>query len=265
MRWWPTAGGSLPDDVSPTVFVLLHGGRHGGWCWQRVARRLRASGHEVYTPTLTGLGERSHLNGPHIGLDTHVEDLVSVFEYEDIEDAVLVAHSYGGIVATAAMEEIAERVRLMVYLDALMPHTGESLFSIIGPTAAQARIDRAATDGEGWYIAPTDASYWGVTDPDDIAWVNARVTSQPLKTYQDSVVSADRAWAHPATFIECRPSAMEPLTNPRERAKVDPRFHYHVLDAAHDVMITAPDELTALLLTSSTTMTPQNGARPSVS
>jgi pimeloyl-ACP methyl ester carboxylesterase len=237
---------STKEESPP--FVLLHGGRHGGWCWRRVARRLRAAGHVVHTPTLTGLGERSHLNGPHIGLDTHVRDLVSVFEFEDISDSVLVAHSYGGIVATAAMEEIAERVRLMVYVDAVMPRSGESLFSIIGPVAAQARTDRAAAEGEGWYIATTDASYWGVTDQDDIAWVNSKTTSQPIKTYQDAVVSADRAWEHPAMFIECRPSAMEPLTNPRERAKVDPHFHYHVLDAAHDVMITAPDELAELLL-----------------
>jgi pimeloyl-ACP methyl ester carboxylesterase len=197
---------------------------------------------------LTGLGERSHLNGPHIGLETHVRDLVSVFEWENISDAVLVAHSYGGIVATAAMEEIAERVRQIVYVDALMPRTGESLFSIIGPVAAQARLDRAAAEGEGWYIAPVDASYWGVTDPDDIAWVNSKVTSQPIKTYQDPVASADRAWKHPAWFIECRPSAMEPLTNPRARAETDPRFHYRVLDAAHDVMVTAPRELTEILI-----------------
>lgn len=239
------------DGRTPT-FVLLHGGRHGGWCWQQVARRLRAAAHDVYTPTLTGLGERSHLNGPHIGLETHVRDLISVFEWEDITDAVLVAHSYGGIVATAAMEEIADRVRVLVYVDALMPRTGESMFSIIGPAAAQVRIDRAADEGEGWYIAPTDASYWGVTDPDDIAWVNSKVSPQPIKTYQDAVACAERAWQHPAMFIECRPSAMEPLTNPRERAKVDPSFHYHVMDAAHDVMVTAPDELTELLLSATT-------------
>ena len=234
--------------TKPTVFVLLHGGRHGGWCWQRVARRLRAAGHDVHTPTLTGLGERSHLNGPHIGLKTHVQDLVSVFGYEDIDDAVLVAHSYGGIVATAAMEEIADRVRLLVYVDAIMPRTGESMFSIIGPVAAKARLDRAATEGDGWSIPPSDASYWGVTDTDDIAWVNGKVTSQPIRTYQDAVVSAERAWAQPAVFIECRPSAMEPLTNPRKRAETDPHFRYDVLDAAHDVMVTAPDELVGLLL-----------------
>lgn len=236
-----------PDAV-PSTFVLLHGGRHGGWCWRYVARRLRAAGHTVHTPTLTGLGERAHLNGPHIGLGTHVQDLVSLFEYEDITHAVLVAHSYGGIVATAAMEAIADRVRILVYVDALMPRSGESLFSIIGPAAAQKRIDKSLDDGDGWSIAPTDASYWGVTDHADIAWVNSKTTPQPIKTYQDAVVSAERAWKHPAVFVECRPSAMEPLTNPRARAAADPSFRYHVLDAAHDVMVTAPEELTDLLL-----------------
>ncbi|MGW0582764.1 alpha/beta fold hydrolase, partial [Streptomyces sp. NPDC002920] len=99
-------------------FVLLHGGRHGGWCWKHVAAALRQEGHLVYTPTLTGLGERAHLLSPSIGLDTHVQDLVAVFEFEDIQDAVLVAHSYGGMVASGAMERIADRVRSLVLFDA---------------------------------------------------------------------------------------------------------------------------------------------------
>ena len=230
-------------------FVLLHGGRHGGWCWRRVAPQLRARGHEVYTPTLTGLGERSHLLSPDIGLDTHIADIVGVFEYEDIADAIFVVHSYGGIPATGAMESIAGRVRTLVYLDALLPRSGQSMLDIVGAgDTRDGMVQRAAAEGEGWFIPPSDASHWGVTDPDDLVWVNGKVTSQPFKTYQDPVPAAERAWAHPTVYIECRPSTPFPLDNPRARAADGGPYRYLVIDAAHDVMVTAPDELTALLI-----------------
>src|SRR5947199_7272840 len=109
---------SVVPSSGSAPFVLVHGGRHGGWCWRPVAALLRAAGHEVYTPTLTGLGERAHLLSPQISLDTHVRDVVAVFEFEDIRDAVLVGHSYAGMVVSGAMELIAERVRSLVLLDA---------------------------------------------------------------------------------------------------------------------------------------------------
>lgn len=240
---------AAPISTRPP-FVLLHGGRHGGWCWKRVASALRNAGHEVYTPTLTGLGERSHLLNRAIGLDDHVQDLVAVFEFEDIQDAVLVAHSYGGVVASGAMERIADRVRRIVYLDAHLPHTGESVFDMIGPARAANHVARAEEGGEGWYIPPSDASWYGVTDPDDAAWVTSRITAQPLKTYQDPVGSTKRAWSHPGMFIECVPSSLEPhiLDRARKRHADDPAYQYRVLHATHDAMVTAPAEVTDLLL-----------------
>jgi len=231
-------------------FVLVHGGRHGGWCWQRVATRLRDAGHEVCVPTLTGSGERAHLLTPQVGLDTHVRDLVAVFEYEDITGAVLVAHSYGGMVACGAMEEIAERVRSLVLLDAHLPRKGESVFDLNGPERAGAMIALADESGEGWFIPPADARRYGVTDAADRAWINARMTAQPLKTYQDPSGSTDRAWSHPGLFIECVPSALEPhlLERARARSDADPQIGYRVLAASHNAMVTAPDELTALLI-----------------
>jgi len=243
----------MTTDTEPVrpPFVLVHGGRHGGWCWRRVADRLRGAGHHVETPTLTGLGERAHLLNPDIGLDTHIRDVVAVFEFADLTDAVLVAHSYAGMVVCGAMEEIADRVRSLVFLDAHMPRTGESTLDQVDEVTAQRFITLADEKGEGWYLPPTDASYWGITDPDDAAWVNCRTTAQPLKTYLDRVGSTDRAWAHPGTFIECRsPSqaALIPFERPRARAAVDDHFQYRVLEASHDAMVTAPDALTALLL-----------------
>ncbi|MDT0549986.1 alpha/beta fold hydrolase [Streptomyces lonegramiae] len=242
----------MPAGPIPTrpPFVLLHGGRHGGWCWKHVASALRQQGHVVYTPTLTGLGERAHLLSPAIGLDTHVQDLVSVFEFEDIQDAVLVAHSYGGMVASGAMERIADRVRRIVFFDAHLPRTGESHCDMVGPVRAAKHVAMAQEGGEGWYIPTSDASWYGVTDPQDAAWVNSHTTAQPLKTYQDPVGNTDRAWNHPGMFIECVPSTLEPhaLERVRKQHADDPEFQYRVLHATHDAMVTAPEAVTKLLL-----------------
>jgi len=239
------------DAKARPSFVLVHGGRHGGWCWRRVSARLRGAGHEVCTPTLTGLGDRAHLLTPEVGLDTHIRDLVAVFEFEDLTDAVLVAHSYAGMVASGAMEQIADRVRRLVFLDAHMPKTGESTLDQVDAETAQRFRDLAEEKGEGWYLPPTDASYWGVTDPDDAAWVNRRTTPQPLRTYLDPVGDTSRAWAHPGTFIECGTPlrrGLIPLDRPRARSAADPAFRYRILDAGHDAMVTAPEALTRLLL-----------------
>jgi pimeloyl-ACP methyl ester carboxylesterase len=232
-------------------FVLLHGGRHGGWCWKHVAPRLRREGHEVFTPTLTGLGDRAHLAHPHIGLSTHVADLIALFDYEGIQDAILVAHSYGGVVANGAMEQIADRVRYLVYVDAQLPRTGESMLDLVGPEGAGKMRALVDEQGEGWYLPATDASYWGVTDPADLAWMNQRITAQPFKTYTDPVGPTDRAWTHPGLFIECAvPLGLFPipLDRARERARDDPRFAYQVLQTAHDAQVTAPTELARALL-----------------
>lgn len=231
-------------------FVLVHGGRHGGWCWRPVARRLRAAGHEVFTPTLTGLGDRSHLLTREVGLATHVEDVVATFEYEDIRDAVLVGHSYGGVPVTGALERIGDRVRVQVLLDAQVPRTGESVFDINGPERAKAMVALAEEGGEGWYIPPADASRYGVTDPVDAAWVNSRMTAQPLKTYQDPSGPTCRAWRHPGLYVECVPSSQEPhmLRRVRDRSAEDRHFGYRVLKTAHNAMVTDPDAVTALLL-----------------
>jgi pimeloyl-ACP methyl ester carboxylesterase len=231
-------------------FVLLHGGRHGGWCWARVSPLLREAGHDVYTPTLTGLGERAHLLSPDIGLSTHIQDLVNVFEFEDIEDAVLVAHSYGGVVASGAMEVIHDRVRTLVFLDALLTRAGETVLDIVPADLAQAIPEVAARDGEGWYLPTSDASFYGVSDPVDAAWVNSKLTAQPLRAYTEPLETNERAWSHPGAYIELRPSQTTPenLARAQERAATDEGFAYRVLDAAHDAMVTEPERLTEFLL-----------------
>jgi pimeloyl-ACP methyl ester carboxylesterase len=234
---------------SRSPFVLVQGGRHGGWCWARVARLLHAAGHDVYTPTLTGLGERSHLLTPDIGLATHVHDITAVFEFEEITDAVLAAHSYGGSVVASAMEHIADRVRSLVFIDAFMPLPGETVLDIVGADFAATLLEIIKQEGDGWFLPPTDASFYGVTDPDDVAWVNSKMTAQPLKTYTDPSGPTGRLWSHPGIFVECRPSTLRPeiRKRARDRSAVDQRFSYCLLDAAHDAMVTAPELVVQLL------------------
>lgn len=238
-----------PSQPESSPFVLLHGGRHGGWCWRRVASLLRRDGHDVHTPTLTGLGDRSHLLNRQIGLDTHIDDLIATFDYEDIRDAVLVGHSYGGMVVSGAMEAIADRVRTVVLLDAHMPYEGESVFDLNGESRAAAMIALADDHGESWYIPPADAGRYGVTDPDDVAWANKRMTAQPLKTYQDPSGPTDELWCHAGMFVECVPSSLEPhlLERARSRSKRDHGFHYRVLQTSHNAMVTDPQAVVGLL------------------
>lgn len=176
---------------------------------------------------------------------------MGVFEYEDITDAILVAHSYGGMVVSGAMAEIWPRVRHLVYLDGLLPRTGESVLDMIGPARSAGMTAIAAQHGEGWYIPPADASYYGVSDPDDAAWMNRRLTAQPLKTYQDEVGSTERAWNHATTFIQCTSSSLEQhvLDRARQRSVTAPQlFEYRLLDATHNAMVTAAPAVTELLL-----------------
>jgi pimeloyl-ACP methyl ester carboxylesterase len=239
----------MSDAGNNSPLVLVHGGRHGGWAWRDVAPRLRRLGHDVYTPTLTGLGERRHLLHPEIGLDTHIDDIVGVLEFEDLRDTVLVAHSYGGMPVAGAMERIAYRVRCVVWLDAHMPKAGESVFDLIGPERAERMTAMAAADGEGWFVPTSDASWWGLSGPDQIAWVNSKITPQPIKTYTDKIGPTDRAWSHPGTVITCNPSRLPERERERQlaRAESDAHFHHRVIDACHEPMITHPDELTRLL------------------
>ena len=125
------------------TYVLVHGAWGGGWKYARVAQRLRARGHLVFTPTLTGQGERSHLLSGSINLTTHVTDILNVIRYEDLSGVVLAGHSYGGMVVTAVADRIADRIAALVYLDAFVPQDGQSLFDINIPKNKQAFIDNA--------------------------------------------------------------------------------------------------------------------------
>lgn len=164
-----------------TSFVLLHGAWHGGWCWARVAPLLRARGHHVLTPTQTGLGERAHLLHAGITVDTFVQDLVGVLRAEELEHAVLVGHSMGGVAITGAADQVPERVRSLIYLDSRILENGESVQDQSTPELAAARSKAAAGSG-GVSLPPPPASAFGIPDGPDADWVTRRMTPHPFGT-----------------------------------------------------------------------------------
>jgi pimeloyl-ACP methyl ester carboxylesterase len=162
-----------------TTFVLVHGSCHGGWCWKKVTPLLRKYGHDVYFPTLTGLGERSHLVSKDIDLYTHIRDVTQVLECEDLNEVILVGHSYGGLVIGGVAERIPERIKRLVYLDAYIPQDNKSAFDI-EPGLETIYQERALKErGREWLVASYEPKVWGVTNPNDISWMEIRLSPMP--------------------------------------------------------------------------------------
>jgi pimeloyl-ACP methyl ester carboxylesterase len=174
----------MAEKFMAHTFVLVHGAWHGGWCWLRVADRLRSGGHKVFTPTLTGLGERSHLLRPDIDIDTHITDVVNVIKWERLTDVVLCGHSYGGFVISGVAEMIAEAVRSIVFLDAFVPRDGDTPQSLTGP-AIQEGI-RAALQRGDLSMPARSAAFFGVNEADR-AWVDALSVPQPIGTFTHKI------------------------------------------------------------------------------
>ena len=230
------------------TYVLVHGGGHGGWCYQRVARLLRSSGHEVYTPTLSGLGERSNLLSPDIDLELHVRDVVAVLHYEDLHDVILVGHSYGGMVITGAADRAADRIGRVVYLDAANPENGQSLVDVAGPIIESTRPLGAVVDGVELVLLPSPEAglFYGVTDPDDVAWMADRLTGHPWKCFEQPLRLTNHSAfaALPQYHIVCTSTlATRELM---EKARADGRLWE--IDTGHDLMITEPAAVTEALL-----------------
>jgi pimeloyl-ACP methyl ester carboxylesterase len=231
------------------TFMLVHGGFHGGWCWKKVLPLLRAVGHEVFTPTLTGLGERAHLLTPTTSLQTHVQDVTAALEYEDLSGVVLVGHSYGGMVITAVAERVPERLRHLVYLDAFVPGDGQALFDLITPEGRARHHDMARTSGEGWRIPPFSLEDLGVTAAEDLQWMRPRLAAQPLQAFMQPVhVSNFAARKLPRTLISCTVKQFPGHAAIAQRLRTDPAWRYREIATGHDAMITAPQQVADLLL-----------------
>jgi pimeloyl-ACP methyl ester carboxylesterase len=221
-------------------FVLLHGAWHGGWCWNRVAEPLRAAGHRVYTPTQTGLGERSHLISKNVTLDVFVQDLVNVFEWEDLNDVILVAHSFGGIASTGAADRIPNRIRHIVYLDSLILQPEQSAFDAIPADVAEARRKLSQEFSGGVSMPVPDPKAFGITDPADAAWLKAKCTPHPLQTYETRLTLKNPIGnGLPVTYVAVKPE-YGPTVAARQYAKTRRDWNYVELQAAHDAMVDQP-------------------------
>ena len=217
------------------TFVLVPGGWHGGWYFQPLARQLRQLGHDVYPVTLTGLGERSHLLSASVNLDTHIQDVVSLLECERIEDAILVAHSYGGMVVSGVADRLPERLAALVYCDAYVPEDGDSCFSLAGDVYRQRFLDGAKVDG------------YSVAAPSRL---DPRATAHPLASFLQAI-HLTGAWATVRRREFVYLSGWEDLTPFRptyDRLRSDPAWTVHTLPVGHNIIGQAPDKLLEILL-----------------
>lgn len=232
------------------TYVLVHGGGHGGWCYQRVAPLLRAEGHEVLTPTLTGLGERAHLLDDRVDLDRHVTDVAAVLRFEDLHDVILVGHSYGGMVITGTADREADRVGRLVYLDAATPVNGQSLVDVAGPVINAVRPMGKVVDGIELVLLPgPDAGLlYGVIDQADLAWMADRLTPHPWKCFEQPLVLSheDALWAIPQYHVVCTSTLPTRDRDQMARARAEGRLWD--IDTGHDLMITEPEKTADALL-----------------
>jgi pimeloyl-ACP methyl ester carboxylesterase len=228
-------------------FVLVHGTGHGGWCWQKVARLLRAGGHEVYTPTLTGLSDRSHLVDWGVNLTTHITDVTNLLFYEDISEVLLVGHSYAGMVITGVAARVPERLRLLVYLDAYVPDDGQSEAEL-WPAEMRAEIEADEAAGSG-LRPPPDPVFLGLSDPEMAAWAKQRITPQPLATYTEPVPAGNaQSAALPRGYIHCTAGPTTSLFGSFAAKARSRGWEMHEIATGHDAMLTAPRELVEILL-----------------
>lgn len=229
------------------TFVLVHGAYHGGWCWRRVADILEARGHKVYTPTLTGLGERSHLLTSSINLDTHIADIVNVFKWEDLEDAVLCGHSYAGWVISGAIEHVLAQVSSLVFLDAFVPEDGQTGYDLALSETQHASIEQAIRTGAMSRPAPPAESFQ--VNPKDRAWVDSKMTPQPLGVALQTIkLTGARDRVSKRTYIRATNFPSPRFDRYLARATANPGWHTYEVPSGHDVMVDMPERLAQILV-----------------
>ena len=228
-------------------FVLIHGSFHGGWCWASVARRLRAIGHHVHTPTLSGCAEHFHHASASVGLETHVRDVVDLLFYEDLRDVVLVVHSSAGMLAPGIANAAHDRLAGVIWLDAYVVPPGKTGFDLWSPDRlAVARASIAAGDP---FRQPLTPALLGIDDPVLASHVAARLTPHPLSTY-DQIVPAEIAEAAllPRLYVVCARGPLVSTFAPIVDSVRRQGWPIASIAGGHDVMLTHPKALADLVL-----------------
>lgn len=232
------------------TFVLVHGGGHGGWCYNKLSPLLRQEGHLVYSPSLTGCGDRKHTVTPDTDLETHIADIVNLMEYDELTDLILAGHSYGGMVITGVADRAPQRIRELVFLDAAHPTDGVSLRMNAAHRIEPAYEGAQFINGVELVLIPTPglAAFFGITDKDDAAWAEARFTPHPWKCFDQKLKlhNGDAAFQMPRTNINCTPTLLDSPEDMRAR-QVTGHRNYEI-DTGHDLMISEPRKLADMLL-----------------
>ena len=224
--------------------MLVHGAWHGAWCWRRVDRLLTRAGHDVFTPTLTGLCERSHLLTPAVDLDTHILDIVNELKWQELKDVVLVGHSYGGMVISGVAEKMEKAIASFVMLDAFMPENGQSVIDIWPAQMREGLL--AAERGGATTVPPRAAAAFNVNEKDR-AWVDAQCTPQPMKCFtQKLTLTGARERIGKKTYIRAA-SYANPYFDAGLASARAKKWQVHEVPCGHDVMLDMPERLTEIL------------------
>ena len=238
------------------TFVLVHGTWHGGWCWVHVADRLRALGHRVITPTATGCGERAHLIEPETGLETHITDMVRAIEWEELEDVILIGHSFSGITITGVADRIPERIRHIAFFDALIPTEARSAAIMPDPETGeypQWWLDRLPAFEDGYKMSFWDHYPAKMLVPEDdaenIAWLRRRLTWHPVRQWTDRLQLENGGWEpHARTCIHCVGQVYNPSSEAMIGPGRGPGWRFIELDTARNGFMTDPDAVTECFL-----------------
>ncbi len=236
------------------TIVLVPGAWHGGWCYGRVADLLRGSGHRVYTPTLTGLGERSHLLSRSINLSTHIADIANLIRWEDLRDIILIGHSYGGMVVTGVADALTDRVSALVYLDAFLPTAGKSFHGILPAEVAAAQIESARAS-DGLSVPPIAAAAFNVNEEDRL-WVDSLCTPHPLGTLTQTIeLTGSHERIETKSYVLATKNPVSLFQEFARSMRKEPSCVSYELPCGHDVMIDLPKETAAIIEETATRVT----------
>ncbi len=228
-------------------YVLVHGAWRGSWIWKHVRKELQARGHEVFAPTLTGIGERCHLLSPQVNLETHIADVINLIRWEELTGVVLCGHSYGGCVVTSVADRIPAKVSALFFVDAFVPENGQSLHDTLPPDARNEQLEAAKNVGEGWKTPPIPAEAFNV-NPRDRDWVDQQSTPHPLACFQQPArLTGAINRIEDITYLLATGWGPSPFPQFYDKAKAR-GWRTLTLACGHDVMLDQPEELTRELL-----------------
>jgi len=245
-----------------STFVLVHGAWHGSWCWKRVRTALQAQGHEVFTPTLTGVADRSHLLSRAVDLETHIQDVVNLIRWEELTDIVVCGHSYGGCVISGVADRLPERIRALVYLDAFVLEDGENQMQHLSEVRYQQFLEGAKNAGDGWKVPPIPAAAFNVNAADR-EWVDRQCTMQPLAALQQPLrLTGGLEKVRNISFILAT-GFTDDSPFPPFYAKAKARgWRTRTVPCGHDVMLDLPEQLTSLLVDASSNSSTDDASIP---